>query len=280
MLIDLEIVDIAEAHLEAKSVIYKDELKEIQDKESKLTDANKLEKEMQEFFMLMLFLQQNPRFRNNKLSGLGFGTLEYCKKAFERWLRDKHREPILKMPKTHTDPAMTTMLSEVYEDEKIKEIIQLHKLCMNVENYIGHMVELYTAMKLNPYGCIYAAGNLIKATDFFWKTKSAWILIQTKNSEQTENSSGSSVRDTVPIEIYLWNRRSSKNEETKWHLFPCADSLGLSPGDLSEKDFQNFLMTGRGSAFAELLLELKSQNLLFAKKPPLLKQAGFLGEIT
>lgn len=105
------------------------------------------------------------------------------------------------------------LVSEVLElhfghDKNKRELIQKqYNDQKQAEMMIGELLEIYIYEEGRVSGWVFTA-ECIKAVDFIKKEKSDWILLQVKNSDNTENSSAKAIRDGTPI--LKWHRRNSK----------------------------------------------------------------------
>ena len=71
---------------------------------------------------------------------------------------------------------------------------------------IGQLLERYIINAAKDYGWIFTA-ECVKAVDFLKKEENNWIPLQIKNSDNTENSSASAIRNGTKIQ--KWFRRFS-----------------------------------------------------------------------
>jgi hypothetical protein len=104
---------------------------------------------------------------------------------------------------------------------------------MTIENLIGDLLEEYLSLKLNENNWFCCWGSTIDAVDFI---KPDGSLIQIKNSDNSENSSSSRVRNNTTIQ--KWKRRKSSKADTFYW-----DELNqiLDRSDLSEESFREFV---------------------------------------
>ncbi len=113
---------------------------------------------------------------------------------------------------------------------KIDSMISSHTRIMQIEILVGDMLEEYLSEKLQRHGWVCAWGSTVDAVDF---VHSDGRMLQVKNSDNSENSSSSRVRnDTV---IIKWFRRYSKKVRSfNWEQL--TEITGVP--DLSEENFQ------------------------------------------
>jgi hypothetical protein len=109
-----------------------------------------------------------------------------------------------------------------------------HSAMMTIENIVGDFLEEYLDIKLRDKGWYCCWGSTVDAVDFCHRDGG---LLQVKNSDNSENSSSSRVRQGT--EIRKWFRRfSGRPNEFNW------DALQELTGDssLTEVEFRNFIM--------------------------------------
>lgn len=156
-------------------------------------------------------------------------------------------------PKTVPDPAYIDVMCTWHQDKIAavfpaefssgnmqdiqRHIAELHLMAMSSENFVGDVLERYLAYKLEPLGWAWAAGQIVRHTDFvyFDKLRNKWLLLQIKNRDSSENSSSSAIREGT--EIQKWFRTFSHSGKTNWENFPFRHP-DLS---LSEEEFREFL---------------------------------------
>jgi hypothetical protein len=138
---------------------------------------------------------------------------------------------------TYHDGGLDVFITSVFEvsDAELEKFIEAHRFLMNQENKIGEFLEEYLAERLIKYGYYCAWGSTLKSIDFCGNG----IFLQIKNSDNSENSSSSKVRDGT--QIVKWFRRfSQKKDEFNWSKLNA--DLGIQPKDhLSEEDFRRFI---------------------------------------
>lgn len=112
-------------------------------------------------------------------------------------------------PTTTPDDLTSIVLELAYEHppEDRKKIQKQYLHQKQAEMMIGALLEKYIFSKGQKYGWVFT-GECIKAVDFIQKTNQGWTTLQIKNSDNTENSSATSVRDQTTI--IKWHRRNSK----------------------------------------------------------------------
>ena len=156
--------------------------------------------------------------------------IQNIKKAFER---------IIKPNETTTvpDELVSDILEKFYshkknERQKIQKQYQDQK---QTEMKIGELLEKYIASKGKDFGWAFSS-SCIQAVDFIKKDGSNWTTLQIKNSDNTENSSASAIRNNTTI--LKWFRRHSKKGTYNWDEFPDEELKN----EMSEKDFREFAL--------------------------------------
>ena len=119
--------------------------------------------------------------------------IQNIKKAFER---------IIKPNETTTvpDELVSDILEKFYshkkdERQKIQKQYQDQK---QTEMKIGELLEKYIASKGKDFGWAFSS-SCIQAVDFIKNDGSNWTTLQIKNSDNTENSSASAIRNNTTI---------------------------------------------------------------------------------
>lgn len=129
-------------------------------------------------------------------------------------------------PGTTPDPAIMVAISARLPrltKEDLQQMSDGHQLAMAAENIMGYLLEGYLANHLTSHGFIHCAGEILRSADFITTSGYVW---QVKNSDNSENSSSSQVRNGTTIGH--WCRRRSK---------PVSAKSGRQPfywGDLPE----------------------------------------------
>lgn len=112
-------------------------------------------------------------------------------------------------PTTKPDYLVSELLEYLFNYEKVKR--KSYQIQYNnqkqVEMMIGELLEKYITSIGKDYGWVFTA-QCIKAVDLLKKEKKKWITLQIKNSDNTENSSASKIREGT--QILKWFRRFSK----------------------------------------------------------------------
>ena len=170
----------------------------------------------------------------------GVSVREYTKRYADRYIKAYNNRTSVRKANpsgTFPDPIQEIVLKSKFEsstDDEIDKIVYGHSFLMSVENVIGDLLEEYLCEKLKSLGWFCCWGSSIDAVDF---CKATGELLQIKNSDNSENSSSSRVRNGTEIE--KWYRRFSKKENTfNW------DALKTKTGaiDSSEEDFRGFVI--------------------------------------
>ncbi|MCE2613738.1 SinI family restriction endonuclease [Flavobacteriaceae bacterium D16] len=109
-----------------------------------------------------------------------------------------------------------------------------HSIFMTIENLVGELLEEYLAFKLHPHGFYCAWGETLNKVDF---CSIGGVLLQVKNSDNSENSSSSSVR--AGTTIVKWFRRFSM----RYNTYNWEEIRGITGcNDLNEDDFRAFIL--------------------------------------
>ena len=152
-----------------------------------------------------------------------------------------------------TDPAIRIIVQSAKEltEEVAVRGESIHNLFMSAENIQGNLLEEYISTKIRPYGFLWCNGNILRAVDFCNTDGS--LLLQVKNTSNTENSSSSNIR--VGTSIKKWFRLGTKTRQGvkypdyKWSGLNSivndyrTEGFDLLPCDLSEDEYQAFLKT-------------------------------------
>ncbi len=191
------------------------------------------------FTTVIQFLSNNPAAAS-KLKGknpLIVGTKEYIMASAKNF--KKGRDPKTPLPpSTIPDEMVSVILNKYFEVpyEKLEEAEELHRISMAAENIVGELLERYIAEIIEPHGCIWCSGSIVKAVDFIYLDgKKNWHLLQVKNRDNSENSSSAAIREGT--EIQKWFRTFSKKKGDNWANFP---SLGVTE-ELSEEGFRSYV---------------------------------------
>lgn len=194
------------------------------------------------FKLIMDFLRSHPDMLSGRNSGTNPNT-----HAGEQYLYAKYTNAInsrleLSAPTTTPDEAVSLILGVNFDYTRDKlECIKIeHQQSMAAENLVGALLERYISSVLEPHGWVWCAGDFVRAVDFIKRTDDAFVLLQVKNRNNTENSSSSAIRNGTDIQ--KWFRTYSKvtlrrPDNTNWHNFP--DPIGASL--LSENGFLDFI---------------------------------------
>ena len=143
-------------------------------------------------------------------------------------------------PATVPDEMVSVILQEYFgiPAADLDRVKREHLLSMGAENLVGDLLERYLASVMEPYGWIWCSGSLVRAVDFVkppTQSGGAWVLLQVKNRDNSENSSSSAIRNGTVIQ--KWHRTFAKKTETNWAAFPDA----ALRQHLSETAFKTFV---------------------------------------
>ena len=110
---------------------------------------------------------------------------------------------------------------------------------MDAENRFGYYLEEFIYNNIKKKNWIWCTGSILRGIDFIKKdTKNKnepWIMLQIKNSDNSENSSSNKIRKGTNIK--KWFRRFSMRNDTNWDKLIDITSCN----DLSEDSFLKFL---------------------------------------
>ncbi len=141
------------------------------------------------------------------------------------------------LPKTITDPAVSTLLKEYYHVQNVDQAIRHHNESMSCENAIGNFLEHYIANTLLPYGWVRCPGSIVKSIDFIKENiDGSWVALQIKNRSNSENSSSAKVRKNTNIK--MWYTSEAYTGKTNWKNFPDEEASKK----LNEAGFQKFII--------------------------------------
>jgi hypothetical protein len=149
---------------------------------------------------------------------------EYIGKWVIKYLRGYDNRPSKKSANpsnTYSDPVIISTLKcrlSDLSDNDLKKIEEGHSILMSIENLIGDLLEEYLSIQLAKNGWFCCWGSSIDAVDF---CNIQGELLQVKNSDNSENSSSSRVRNGTKIK--KWHRRVSSKSNTF-----CWEALKMS----------------------------------------------------
>ena len=110
---------------------------------------------------------------------------------------------------------------------------------MDTENRFGYYLEEFIYSKIKSQNWIWCTGSILRSIDFIKEdtenNKDPWIMLQIKNSDNSENSSSNKIRKGTNIK--KWFRRFSKKNETNWEKLIEI----TSNQELTEENFLIFL---------------------------------------
>lgn len=163
-------------------------------------------------------------------------TKEGAQKIYEKIKNDAEKVIAPNKPTTAPDELTSLVLEQVYAHKNAQRaVIQKHyQNQKRAEMMIGELLERYILSKGEKHGWVFSS-TCITSVDFIKKDGKNWITLQVKNSDNTENSSSSKVRDNTTI--MKWVRRNSKKGTYYWDTFPDEKLKN----ELSEKGFRTFV---------------------------------------
>lgn len=164
----------------------------------------------------------------------------YVEKLIDCYFKGYNKRPSVRIGNasaTHADPVVglvfATRVKNIPEDD-LKKVVNGHSLQMSIENIIGDLLEEYLSLKLVSAGWYCCWGSSIDAVDF---CNVNGELLQVKNSDNSENSSSSRVRNGT--EIKKWARRKSTQANT-FYWDKLKELTGVQ--NVSEESFREFIV--------------------------------------
>ena len=183
------------------------------------------------------------KYRSKKIIYRSNEHLEILRDRFlnDRPLIKNNRTPDKNKKSVVPDTAIYEYIKEKYnfDDEKILLVRDYHNMAMDAENRFGYYLEEFIYSKIKKKNWIWCTGSILRSIDFIKKDtknkKEPWVMLQIKNSDNSENSSSNKIRKGTNIK--KWFRRFSMRNATNW------DKLGdiTSCDKLSENNFLEFL---------------------------------------
>ena len=183
-----------------------------------------------------VLLQNKQLFPTLRIKGV-VSFDEYIKRWFEAYNTGFESRPSVKVGKKSTtvpDEIVKVLMAYHFdlEAEEASKMEAAHAIMMTLENLTGELLEEYLDFRLKDFGWMCAWGSTIRAVDFCHPTKG---MLQVKNSDNSENSSSSSIREGTDIQ--KWFRRfSRKKGEYNWSAL--VELTGCD--SLSEYDFRKY----------------------------------------
>ena len=166
---------------------------------------------------------------------------EYVNKFIDKYQKGYNNRPSVRIgnsSKTHSDPIVGLIFSlrvSNTSEAELKKIVEGHSLQMSIENIIGDLLEEYLSIKLCDYNWVCCWGSSIDAVDF---CNSKGELLQIKNSDNSENSSSSRVRNGTEI------KKLSRRKSTQSNTFYWEKLIELTGAkNISEEDFRGFVIS-------------------------------------
>ena len=140
---------------------------------------------------------------------------------------------------TQHDPILDEIISARIQNtrEDLEAIKYGHRLAMSAENITGSLLEEYIAMVLIKHNWHCCWGETMKSIDFC--SANDQLLLQVKNSDNSENSSSKMVRDGT--EILHWFRRFSRTGASNWPALNDLVKIKNDSEKLSEDSFRIFV---------------------------------------
>lgn len=154
-------------------------------------------------------------------------------------------ERVSNAPGTLPDTAVSVLLGARLRNKSPEElgiISDHHRTSMAAENLLGSLLEEYLSIYLKHHGFLHCAGEVLRSIDFI---AGNGCLFQVKNSDNSENSSSSKVREGT--EIKKWYRRKSTGRADNWSQLHRVFGI-------MEEDWQN------EESFREFIVDVVSRN--------------------
>ena len=175
-----------------------------------------------------------------------YGSKEHLEILKDRFLNDRPNNKYKKdkdenKNKVIPDSAIYEYIKEKYnfDDETSNLVKDYHNIAMDTENRFGYYLEEFIYSKIKSQNWIWCTGSILRSIDFIKEdtenNKDPWIMLQIKNSDNSENSSSNKIRKGTNIK--KWFRRFSKKNETNWEKLIEI----TSNQELTEENFLIFL---------------------------------------
>ena len=192
-----------------------------------------------------IFTEGKPynKYRSKKIL---YRSKEHLKILKERFMNDRPEfKDKLKLDKNKKnvipDKAIYEYIKEKHSltDENTELVKSYHNIAMDAENRFGYYLEEFIYSKIKLENWVWCTGSILRSIDFIKENnddkKNPWIMLQIKNSDNSENSSSSKVRKGTNIK--KWFRRFSMRDATNWDKLVEI----TSNQNLSEENFLEFL---------------------------------------
>jgi hypothetical protein len=186
------------------------------------------------------FLADNPnslswRYKNNAPSVFAISGLQLLA---QKYFSSYRKSDLPVNPRTVPDEIVSLVMMEAfgYTKHDAERIKIEHQLAMSAENCVGALLERYLDQALRPYGWYWCCGSFVKAVDFIRRDQhGAWLALQIKNRDNSENSSSSAIRHGTIIQ--KWFRTFSRTGATNWPNLPPL----MQGYNLTEQGFENYV---------------------------------------
>jgi len=187
---------------------------------------------IERFIKICLFLDKNPdrlSLRKKPTLSNPQDYLTLLSVIAQKYYDGYSKSVFPTQPRTVPDKMVGVVMESAYgySSSELEHIIREHQHSMSAENCVGALLERYLDSVLRNHGWIWCCGDFIRGVDFIFERSDDWIMLQIKNRDNTENSSGAAIRDGTTIE--KWFRTYSKSGRTNWEkLPPLMQGKGLS----------------------------------------------------
>ena len=205
----------------------------------------------QEFELIKNFVNDEMGiFRKPSIkSKFKYNDSEHHASLKKKFLNSRSSKIKIIEPETITDDALWEFirLQKSLTKERVNEFAKYHKIAMSVETKLGTLLESFIYKYAKDHDWIWCSGSILQDIDFIKKdikdnNNHNWIALQVKNSDNSENSASSRVRDGT--NIIKWFRRLSKvkNKDNWSELVKIIKSNDKELiENLCEKNYLNYL---------------------------------------
>ena len=192
-----------------------------------------------------IFAEGKP-FNKYRAKKIEYGSQEHLEILKDRFLNERPNNKYKKdkdenKNKVIPDSAIYEYIKEKYnfDDETSNLVKDYHNIAMDAENRFGYYLEGFIYSKIKSQNWIWCTGSILRSIDFIKEdtenNKDPWIMLQIKNSDNSENSSSNKIRKGTNIK--RWFRRFSKKNATNWEKLIEI----TSNQELTEENFLIFL---------------------------------------
>lgn len=192
-----------------------------------------------------IFAEGKP-FNKYRAKKIEYGSKKHLEILKDRFLNDRPNNKYKKEKdenknKVIPDSAIYEYIKEKhnFDDETSNLVKDYHNIAMDAENRFGYYLEEFIYSKIKSQNWVWCTGSILRSIDFIKEdtenNKDPWIMLQIKNSDNSENSSSNKIRKGTNIK--KWFRRFSKKNATNWEKLIEI----TSNQELTEENFLKFL---------------------------------------